>query len=324
MAPPRGARPGADLPGVGTCRSHLWRSLARSTTSFFIDGIYLPYKWVLLTAVNQRTEVVARQWAARENAAAYTELLKDLPPPMLITCDGAGGALAAIHAVWGADTPPVQRCLIHVHRNSIRDLTNQPKTTAGQALKALSKRLLIVRTLDHAAAWTALLAQFHSQYNDWLSERTYAVEDPVEARRRGKTRSTHWWYTHTRDRRVYTRLERLSEQGTLFTFPTVTPGEVLHATTNIAESLNAVCYHHRGLSQTPLLAAIDWVLYYQWIAPRPTHQIYTRWTHTGRPHRRNIPTKQQPDDPRIGPALYDTGLSADEGLRSRKGWAGRS
>lgn len=294
----------------------------------FIDGIYLPYKWVLLTAVNQRGEVVARQWAARENAAAYTALLKDLPPPMLITCDGAGGALAALHAVWGKDAPPVQRCLIHVHRNNIRDLTNQPKTAAGQALKALSKRLLKIRTLDHAAAWTALLAQFHSQYTHWLSERTYASEDPDEARRRGKTRSTQWWYTHTRDRRVYKRLERLSRQGSLFAYLTVTPGEVLHATTNIAESLNArlhaVCYHHRGLSQPHLLAAIDWTLYYQWVAPRPTHQIYTRWTHTGRPHRRIIPKKQQPDDPRIGPALYDTGLTAEEGLWTRKGWAGRS
>src|SRR5690625_4277261 len=51
----------------------------------FIDGIYLGYDWVLLTAVNERGQVVAGQWATAENSAAYTALLAPLPPPMLIT-----------------------------------------------------------------------------------------------------------------------------------------------------------------------------------------------------------------------------------------------
>ena len=82
----------------------------------FIDGIYLAYNWALLTAVNECGEVIARQWATTENAAAYTALLDGMPPPRLITCDGAAGALKAIQAVWGEDAPPVQRCLLHVHR----------------------------------------------------------------------------------------------------------------------------------------------------------------------------------------------------------------
>src|SRR5690625_4997941 len=227
----------------------------------FIDGIYLAYNWALLTAVNERGEVVARQWATTENAAAYTALLEPLPPPRLITCDGAAGALKAIGEVWGQEAPPVQRCLLHVHRNNIRDLTNRPKTAAGKALRALSKRLLKVRTTSQAADWSALLAQFHSQYTAWLNERTFARDDPDEARRRGKHKPTQWWYTHDRDRRVYYRLERLTKQGTLFNFLTAHPGHVLHATTNIAESLNArindTCYQHRGLSESHMLTAID-------------------------------------------------------------------
>ena len=35
------------------------------------------------------------------------------------------------------------------------------------------------------------------------------------------------------------------------------------------------------------------------------------------------PTRVDPDEP-IGPAHYDTGLTAEEGLWARKGWAGRS
>src|SRR5699024_342512 len=294
----------------------------------FIDGIYLAYNWALLTAVNECGEVIARQWATTENAAAYTALLEGLPPPRLITCDGAAGALKAIQAVWGEDAPPVQRCLLHVHRNNIRDLTNRPKTAAGKALRALSKRLLKVTSTTDAAEWSALLAQFHSEYTDWLNERTYAREDPEEAVRRGKTKPGQWWYTHGRDRRVYYRLERLAKQGVLFNFLTAHPGHVLHATTNIAESLNAridaVCYHHRDLSESHMLTAIDWALYYRWVAPKDAKQIYTQWDQAGRPRRRIIPKKRKSTAPQIGPAKYDNHAIAEEGLWTRKGWAGRS
>src|SRR5690625_2130105 len=88
---------------------------------------------------------------------------------------------------------------------NIRDLTNRPKTAAGKALRALSKRLLKVYTADDAARWSALLAEFHSEYSTWLNERTYAREDPEEAARRGKTKPGQWWST-----RSGTRLEGLT------------------------------------------------------------------------------------------------------------------
>lgn len=127
---------------------------------------------------------------------------------------------------------------------------------------------------------------------------------------------------------MYKRLERLSKQGTLFNFLTAKPGHVLHATTNISESLNAridaVCYHHRGLSESHMLTAVDWALYYRWVAPKPPKQIYTQWDKAGRPRRRIIPKKPKKNVQRIGPATYDTHTVAEEGLWARKGWAGRS
>jgi hypothetical protein len=294
----------------------------------FIDGIYLAYKWVLLTVTNDRGQVVARQWADGENAPAYTALLEGLAPPRLITCDGASGGLKAVTDVWGDQAPPIQRCLLHVHRNNIQDLTNRPQTKAGKALKALSKRLLKVASTEDAAKWMGLLAQVHSEYNSWFNERTYARDDPAEAHRRGKTKPTQWWYTHARDRRVYYRLERLSKQGTLFTFLTACPDQVLHSTTNVAESLNArikaLCYHHRGLSDSHLLAAVDWLLYFSWTAPKTPKEIHTTWDQAGQPHRQIIPKKAKKPTEKLGPAHYDTHATAEEGLWTRKGWAGRS
>ena len=165
-------------------------------------------------------------------------------------------------------------------------------------------------TADDAARWSALLAQFHSEYSTWLNERTYAREDPEEAARRGKTKPTQWWYTHGRDRRVYKRLERLAKQGVLFNFLTAHSSQVLHSTTNIAESHNAridaVCYHHRGLSESHMLTAIDWALYYRWVAPKDAKQIYTQWDQAGRPRRRIIPKNENQPPPGSAPLSTTT------------------
>lgn len=55
----------------------------------FIDGLHLTGGWVLLIA-RSCSHMVAWQWAASENAAAYTALLHDLAPPLMVTTDGAG------------------------------------------------------------------------------------------------------------------------------------------------------------------------------------------------------------------------------------------
>lgn len=46
---------------------------------------------------------------------------------------------------------PVQRCLVHVLRNTRVDLTNRPKSEAGRALLKLARRLTKISTVDGAA-----------------------------------------------------------------------------------------------------------------------------------------------------------------------------
>lgn len=96
--------------------------------------------------------------------------------------------------VWAKDAPPIQRRLLHVHRNNMRNLTQRPKIAAGKALKALSHRRLAVKSIEVASTWITLLAKFHSQYATWINERTYARDDRDEARRRGKFKPTQWWW----------------------------------------------------------------------------------------------------------------------------------
>lgn len=289
----------------------------------FIDGTYLAYGWCLLVARADTGPVVAWQWCHNENSAAYGKLLSRLPPPLVVSTDGAGGALKAIKEHW--PTTRVQRCLLHVHRNNTRDLTRNPKTTAGRALLGLSQALLKVHTRAEAATWTALLASFYTEYSSYLKERTYARDNPLEAASRGK-KSTGWWYTHERDRRVYQRLNRLYKAGQLFAYLDA-KDETLERTTNPVESVNhqvkRVIKHHPGLSEDHLTCGVEWVLYSYTEHPQGPREILKAWHAAGNPTRRLVPKKHRKSR-HLGPKEYDTGISSEEGLWARKGWAGRT
>lgn len=176
-----------------------------------IDGTYLDYGWMLLVA-RSKDHVLAWQWAGHESSAAYEALFAQLIHPDAVITDGAAGALKAINRAWPGI--PIQRCLVHVHRNNVADLTHHPQTDAGQALLALSQKLLQIEDISQAIEWQFLLHDFAKIHKDYLRERTYAKDDPDHAR--GRT----WWYTHERDRRVWKRLEKLLAAQQLFTFLT--------------------------------------------------------------------------------------------------------
>lgn len=103
----------------------------------FIDGTYTA-AGCLLTAAS-RDHVIAWHWAKRENAHAYTQLLKKIAEPLCVVLDGGQGALAAIKACW--PNALIQRCLVHAQRVIPRYTTSRPRTTAGKAIYALALKL---------------------------------------------------------------------------------------------------------------------------------------------------------------------------------------
>ncbi|RYQ50181.1 transposase, partial [Bifidobacterium pseudolongum subsp. globosum] len=80
------------------------------------DGTYVN-GWCLLTAIDgEDGEVLAWQWCARENTAAYKALFAQLAPPDVLVCDGMKGILKARAQIWPHTR--VQRCLVHVQRDT--------------------------------------------------------------------------------------------------------------------------------------------------------------------------------------------------------------
>lgn len=190
----------------------------------------------------------------------------------MATTDGAPAALKAIATSW--PTTRIQRCLIHVRRDTVCDLPLRPRTTQGRALLGLSRKLMTATT-DQAATWVTALNSYATEYRTWLNQRTTAQDDPATAALTGKK----WWYTHPRTRRAYKRLERLTRQNVLFTY--LTCGDTtLERTTNPVESVNArirdALRHHRGATPDH--------------QPATPEQILTTWHTQGRPPRQRIPT----------------------------------
>lgn len=288
-----------------------------------VDGFYLSSNWCCLVA-STGGRVIAWQWCDREKSIAWQALMHRVPAPTVAVCDGGTGLLPAIEQAW--PDAKVQRCLVHVQRNVRTHLTTRPKTDAGKALWGLARSLTRITTTEQAVVWLRQLNDWHDLYGHLTRERTYAWPDATAgAVRPSWTRpGQRWWYTHDRLRRAYRLLAKLAQRGHLFTYlEPAHAGLGISSTTNQAEGginagLRDMLRRHRGMPEHHQRRAIEW-----WLTVHAVDPI-DPWSYVRPEHHTPLPAIiTDPEEP-IGPASYDTGLTAEEGLWHRRGWAGRS
>ncbi|AFI62258.1 transposase [Bifidobacterium animalis subsp. animalis MCC 1489] len=119
------------------------------------DGTYLRHGRCLLTAIDGASgAVVAFRWCRHENTADYLALFEKIPAPNVLVCDGMRGIETAARSAWPSTR--IQRCLVHVRRDCVNDLTHRPRLQAGRELKRLADALVTIREPDHAAHRSAL------------------------------------------------------------------------------------------------------------------------------------------------------------------------
>ncbi len=260
-----------------------------------LDGTYLAHGWCLLLAIDGTTgTVIALQWCDAEKTAAWTALLEHIPPPRAVVIDGGSGLASALTTCW-PDTR-VQRCLVHVQRNVRRYLTTRPRTEAGKTLRALSLALTKITTLEQATDWQLRLHAWHQVYGEVINAKTYLKDAGMRPAWAG--RNATWWWTHDRLRKAYRLLARLNKQDVLFTYLDPDLAELnLSSTTNRIEGganhpIKDLLRRHRGMTSP-----------HHWQPTQPTTVL---------------------DDDQQEPDGYDTATTAEEGLWTRSGWAGRS
>ncbi|WP_210385900.1 transposase, partial [Corynebacterium sp. HMSC072A04] len=71
----------------------------------------------------------------------------------IVTTDGAGGALKALRIKW--PDVKIQRCLVHVQRNTFADISRNPIHPAHKAIRKLGYMLVQVHNREDVARFTA-------------------------------------------------------------------------------------------------------------------------------------------------------------------------
>lgn len=270
------------------------------------DGTYMDHGWCLIIAIDGETgETLDFQWCGHESKAAYTALFSRMPAPDVLVTDGLRGAETACRETWPGTR--IQRCLVHVQRNTRTDLTSNPRLEAGRQLKKLSDRLTKVRDGETAVRWGEALNAWHVAWGPFINERTWAKDDPDNP----KAMKRQWWWTHEDVRRCYRRLEKLFREGKLFAFlePALTAGGPVARTTNRLEGgvnspLKHVLLDHRGLPEEHMRRACEWVCYMRSRNPDPASLIKPE-------HWKPAKSAPEPDGDDDGPRSYDTGIQSN-------------
>lgn len=269
-----------------------------------VDGIYVG-TWCLLIAVTEQLQVLAWQWCARESTAAWAALLQRIPAPAVVVCDGGQGIAAALRQEWPATR--VQRCIFHVRMNLRRHLTKNPRTDAGKHLAQVGCALSAVITIEDAIEWQKLLNVWWQAYGRLTKERT-------------RYRDGTTGFTHDRLRKAWYLLHMLNRKNLLFTYlehgnaRTTSPLEG-----GINNGIRTVLRNHRGMNEAHMKRAAEWFLALKEIPIEQAHAFLKDCPSTS-----PEPERQEVTAEPIGPALYDTGLDAGEGLWLRAGWSGRA
>lgn len=280
-----------------------------------IDGTYFG-GWCLLIATNEHQKPLAKQWCSAESQAAWAALLRQIPAPLVVVCDGGAGVRAALREVW-PDTL-VQRCIFHVLMNIRTHLTWNPRTPAGQALLEIGRRLGRVTHTEEAIQWLQQLNDWHTVYGHLTTERSYAKRKLKNGCWDSPT-GKQWWYTHDRLRKAYNLLTELQRRDHLFTYlATRSPKTTSRLEGGINAVIKEALRQHRGMPIEHQKRTAEWVLFER---AGLLHTAATMITDDAiHPPQKRRPRFTEPDP---GPELYGTGLDADEGLWTRTGWGGR-
>lgn len=272
-----------------------------------LDGTYFN-GWCGLIAYTG-SHVIAWQWCDREKHASWSALLQRISAPAVTIVDGHKGLESALKQHWKETR--VQRCMFHIQQNIRTHLTMRPKLDAGKELLASTKTLTPIEDLDQAAAWMGEFASWTARLEGFLRHQTYAKKNTDRPSHvpAGQT----WWYTHLRLRRPRATLATVVASGHLLTWLRAgAEGQCVDRTTSPLEGgINAGIKHlmreHRGLRDTHAQRAVDWYLYQRteawqdpWRLVRPEH-----W----KPERKHVVVVEEP----VGPAVYDTAFSAEDG-----------
>lgn len=178
--------------------------------------------------------------------------------PSVVVCDAQRGLLKAIHDVWPKTC--VQRCLIHVVRQSCVWLTQKPKTRAGQELLRLVHGLTSIRTKRQKRRWICAFRRWDRKFHRFLKDKSYGPDN-------------RWWYTHRKLRGTRSLLRNAIPDLFRFVTDPTLPRTSNHVEGGLNARLKELFRCHRGFPLTKKLALASWYLALRQ-GQKPTRNVY--------------------------------------------------
>ena len=226
---------------------------SKSKVHLLIDGSYLPNGLCLILYYDHDIRYVQLYRTAKQEK--FREIYQDLKALKVlgvevysVTCDGHKSILKAVAKVY--PNALIQRCLVHVKRQSRAYLSSKPKLQASKELLSLSQQLTYIKTREQCSWWLLSLHNWYQTHMDTL------IEESINPQT-GK-----YWFTHDGLHKAYTLIYQAMPH--LFTY---LDDLEIPSTTNRLESyfkhLKAKLLLHSGLRLEAKRNFIKWYLHFK-------------------------------------------------------------
>ncbi len=170
---------------------------SKGLVHLLIDGTFLPNGLCLILYYDHDINYV--QLYRTSNQEKFREIYQDLKvlkslgvQVYSITCDGRKSILKAIAKVYPEAI--IQRCVVHVKRQSRAYLSARPKLQASKDLLFISNQITAIKTQEQCSLW---LLQLHNWYQ--IHKETL-LEESINPLR------NNYWYTHKGLHQAYTHI----------------------------------------------------------------------------------------------------------------------
>jgi hypothetical protein len=225
----------------------------RERLNLIIDGTYFSNDICLI--VYRDNTIKFTQLYRITDGEHYSEIKEDLANLLLlgvqiesITCDGHRSLLKAVRDLCSEVI--VQRCLVHIQRESKLWLTRNPKSLPGLELLKLVHQLHKIDTNERQQQWLLDLFYWYEIHKDFVNEKVYSI------------RTKRYWFKHKSVRKCFVMIKNALPNMFQYLF-----NERIPKSTNALESffghLKSHLLLHRGLTKEHRKNFIRWYLYFK-------------------------------------------------------------
>jgi hypothetical protein len=219
-----------------------------------IDGTYFKrINCSVLYYDHKKKKILWWRWSSGERTEEIIADLEALKAKGVIlkaaAIDGRKALILALKTIY----PDIllQRCLVHLERQSLAWLTRNPKYVAGKELREVCLVLNLINTKRKRNLWLTLFEQWCQKYDEFLKERTVSFD------------SKSWRYMHRGLRKVRRcLLNALPYMFTYLDYPDI-PKDTNQLEGGKFSGLKEIIFNHRGIPKTKRPNFLSWYYYFK-------------------------------------------------------------